>query len=452
MAFKVNNSEYSISGTLGTGQSLNNSEYKIDFIIGDLITVLSNVNYEMQLGLLYQWNATNIGDTTSPTYSGNKTNATSTTPKINQDIQINLTMNDETGLSHFIFSWNNSGSFANDSAVAISGLSYIMSLNKTATDYNTSDFIHPTIGWKVYFNDTSNNQNETDVFTFRLINTAPTINASTYFGNTPQNGAINNTNIIITGGCTDIDNDILYYYFYLDSSSPPYVLKQSNTSNSYITNLSIDGTYYYRYVCGDLKLTSGFSAIRSYIFNITTISNIINYSITTTSATINWTTDELTNSTLFYGTTTSVLNEISNSSFFLSHSISLTNLNPNTLYYYNVSSCESGGYCTTSSQYSFTSLSIPTEVITPTGGAVSGGAVTLDQLKQQCLDKNMSYEIINDTIYCILKEEVLIEKPILKQVGIGLLSLFFILLIYGSIVKRRTIRKEKLKRQFKKQP
>ena len=116
-------------------------------------------------------------------------------------------------------------------------------------------------------------ENISNQFWYNVTNSAPTINTSQYFGSTPSDGGYGKTNITVTGGCTDIDGDAIYYYFYLDSSSPPYVLKQSNTSNSYNTNLTSDNTYYYRYACGDLELTSGFSTIRSYILD-TTLPNI----------------------------------------------------------------------------------------------------------------------------------------------------------------------------------
>jgi len=135
------------------------------------------------------------------------------------------------------------------------------------------------------------------------------------------------------------------------------------------------------------------------------ISNVINHSITSSNAIINWTTDELSNSTVYYGINSSVLNTTSNSSSVLLHSINLTNLTSNTLYYYNVSSCDSSGNCVTSSQYSFTTLSVPITITSsPSAGGASGGALTLEQIQQQCLDKNMSWLIVNNTLYCVEQE------------------------------------------------
>lgn len=86
-----------------------------------------------------------------------------------------------------------------------------------------------------------------------------------------------------------------------------------------------------------------------------TISNIQNISITNESATITWTTDVASNTSVFYGTTTS-LGSVSNTvDSVTSHSQPLSNLLNNTLYYYNVSSCSASG-CTNSTQYSFWTL------------------------------------------------------------------------------------------------
>ncbi|RLI99791.1 MAG: hypothetical protein DRP03_02450, partial [Candidatus Aenigmatarchaeota archaeon] len=75
----------------------------------------------------------------------------------------------------------------------------------------------------------------------------------------------------------------------------------------------------------------------------------------TDTATIIWDTLEASNSTIYYGI---AMNNLSNtktdSSFVLSHSLTLTNLELNKTYYYNVSSCDQAGNCNYSGIYNFT--------------------------------------------------------------------------------------------------
>jgi len=73
---------------------------------------------------------------------------------------------------------------------------------------------------------------------------------------------------------------------------------------------------------------------------------ISNLTINTTneSATINWTTDELTNTSVKYGNTTSLGNIVTNTSFLLNHTLTLT-IPSNTTIYFNITSCDSLGAC-----------------------------------------------------------------------------------------------------------
>ncbi len=76
------------------------------------------------------------------------------------------------------------------------------------------------------------------------------------------------------------------------------------------------------------------------------ISDVNAGNITTSSATITWTTDEPGNSTVNYGPTKSLGFSASDSRFVTGHAIDLSNLNPATLYYYEVSSTSEVGNIT----------------------------------------------------------------------------------------------------------
>ena len=109
-----------------------------------------------------------VQDFTGPTWANMRDNSTATGPQINGSIQLNVTLNDDTALSSFTFSWNGTGTWLNDSPVTISGTTYQVILNKTANFTGK-----PTVGWMVYFNDSASNKNQTSIATFKVKDTAP---------------------------------------------------------------------------------------------------------------------------------------------------------------------------------------------------------------------------------------------------------------------------------------
>jgi hypothetical protein len=143
-------------------------------------------------------------------------------------------------------------------------------------------------------------------------------------------------------------------------------------------NITLDlvlptGTYYWYVQTIDTGLAkSNWSERQSLTVNAdaTTpgISSVSSSSVTTSTATITWTTDEMANSSVHYGTTTSTSSFSGSAGWTMSHSISLSGLSTSTLYYYNVSSCDDSSNCDTSSQYNFT-----TSAETPPPGSPGGG-------------------------------------------------------------------------------
>jgi len=84
------------------------------------------------------------------------------------------------------------------------------------------------------------------------------------------------------------------------------------------------------------------------------ISSILNKSITNDSAVITWNTDDPSNSTVDYGLSPSSLTSVAvDTSIVTNHSVNLSNLDSYTSYYYNVSSCNLNGFCSTSNLLSF---------------------------------------------------------------------------------------------------
>jgi len=114
------------------------------------------------------------------------------------------------------------------------------------------------------------------------------------------------------------------------------------------------------------------------------ISSIAASSITTSGATINWTTDVASTSQVEYGTTTSYGSSTTvNSNLVTSHSVALTGLSANTLYHFAVLSTNSGGTQSVSGDSAFqtssgTSGTPPTVSITaPAANTTVSGTVTV---------------------------------------------------------------------------
>ena len=110
------------------------------------------------------------------------------------------------------------------------------------------------------------------------------------------------------------------------------------------------------------------------------ISNVSSTLITSSEAVIIWQTDNLTNSTVYYGTAVPLVLSSDSLTLVISHLVRLSSLSSSTLYYYNVSSCDSVGNCNTSMQFNFTTLEAASAISnsgSSNGGGSSGGG-TID--------------------------------------------------------------------------
>ncbi|MEK6897034.1 MAG: hypothetical protein AABW93_00730, partial [Nanoarchaeota archaeon] len=113
-----------------------------------------------------EWPVT-TGDTIVPKWSLNSTNGT----VAGTFIEHRVNWSDDTALKSYIFSFDNgTGSFTNDSAVGMTGVTNWSNVTKGVNTTAGS-----TIRWIVYANDTAGNLNNTATFSYVTTNTAPTI-------------------------------------------------------------------------------------------------------------------------------------------------------------------------------------------------------------------------------------------------------------------------------------
>jgi hypothetical protein len=135
---------------------------------------------------------------------------------------------------------------------------------------------------------------------------------------------------------------------------------QSNSASDINMNIGIlasSGNLSFRAI-----LHSNDGSYTPYLDNIFTVydsdapiaSNVNASLVADTTAIITWATNENANSTINYGIDLSLSSSNSNSTFSITHSTLLTSLSAGTLYFYNVTSCDTYGNCGTSGTYNFT--------------------------------------------------------------------------------------------------
>ncbi len=119
------------------------------------------------------------------------------------------------------------------------------------------------------------------------------------------------------------------------------------------------------------------------------LNNIVVSGISTNSAKITWTTDQLTDSLVDYGTTLSYGNTTNNATLTTSHTILLNSLTPGITYHFKVTSKNSYGFSTSSGDFTFVTSNPPTisaiaiSNITPNSATITW---TTDQLSDSFVD------------------------------------------------------------------
>ncbi len=190
------------------------------------------------------------------------------------------------------------------------------------------------------------NQNQSYICNFSSQNVLSLQNSSFFIWNS-SNHLIFNTSQNITG---IINSSIFYYNFSNEGNYSWNCMVLDNNSNSEFG----DSNHSIRY---DITFP-----------NITSLSS----SVTSTTAFINWTTNENSNHSFFYGSNINLAYNISNANYSLSYNVSLTGLLSSTIYYYNITNCDMAGNCITNGTFNFTTSSQVIEVGSSSGS--SGGS------------------------------------------------------------------------------
>lgn len=149
-----------------------------------------------------------------------------------------------------------------------------------------------------------------------------------------------------------------------------------------LTSLTPDTVYHFRITSKDQNGNSATSQDLTFTtaaLQALTISNVRAVSITDKSAVIMWDSNIPASSSINYGPSKSLGLPASVPGDVTSHVINLTGLNPNTTYFYKVTSSDSTGQTVTSASYSFRTLGDLTPPTNPTLTATAGDQVVLLQ-------------------------------------------------------------------------
>jgi peptidoglycan hydrolase-like protein with peptidoglycan-binding domain len=145
-----------------------------------------------------------------------------------------------------------------------------------------------------------------------------------------------------------------------------------------LTGLSASTTYYFVVESKDKKGNTATSSQQSFVTTGTTapgdttppnVTAISSSNVSTSTATVSWTTNENADSKVYYSTatplSTSTASTKTDGAMVTSHSLGLTGLTPNTTYYYKVESTDAAGNKTLSSETSFNTQALPPADTTP---------------------------------------------------------------------------------------
>jgi len=233
---------------------------------------------------------------------------------------------------------------------------YDTSSNTWSVQYNVSTLMEGSHIVTASARDSAGNENRSESVTFTVdLATKPSVSLTSPADN------VKSSNNTITFVCSAQDNlDLASITIYGNWSSwhanETHPITGSKNSTEF-TKILPDGAHRWTCFAEDSESYAAFAS-QNYTLLIDTappqVSAIVAGSLTENSAEITWATDEDTNSTLAYGTTTAPDTFSSSNSLVKSHSLSVGSLSASTIYHYTVTSCDSFGNCATSNLNNFT--------------------------------------------------------------------------------------------------
>jgi hypothetical protein len=236
------------------------------------------------------------------------------------------------------------------------------------SSYITAGQVQGTGLWIIAY-DTSNNRNEytnQSVADIVIDTVGPEVTVIS-----PSSAYTNSVSIMFNINSTDVANSAACWMTLNNGSNNATMTKLGDNFNC--TSSIAEGNYLARYYCNDTlgnlnnSVTTNFTVDRQ----APAVPNVIS-SVSSSGATISYTSNESVNINVTYGTSASLGSSATSSSYAPSGSVDISGLSASTLYYYNATVCDQAGNCATNGTYNFTT-SVASTGGTTTGGAGGGG-------------------------------------------------------------------------------
>jgi hypothetical protein len=219
-------------------------------------------------------------------------------------------------------------------------------------------------------------------------NTAPVISGVSASG-------ISGSSATITWTTDQASSSLVQYGATTAYGSSSGVNSSMTTSHSMtLSGLKAGSTYNYDVTSANASGTSATSA--NYTFSTPAqapvISNVVAGSISGTSATITWTTDQPSSSQIQYGTSSSYGSSSNlNPSLTTTHSVTITGLTPGTTYDYAVTSANSNGNSATSPNFTFTTVLQAPVISAVSVSSITGTSVVISWTTDQASSSRVNY-------------------------------------------------------------
>jgi hypothetical protein len=228
--------------------------------------------------------------------------------------------------------------------------------------------------------------------------TPPQVGYVSYWG-------VNNTGITISWS-TDVlaTTQLAYGTTNALGQMSPLQTAMANSHGVVLTTLNPGTTYYFVAQSTGANGATGHSTTYSFTTTGTqtiaapVISNVVATSVSNTSETITWTTDQVASSQVSYGlTTTYTLSSTLDPTLVTSHSVTLTGLTPGTAYDFDVMSANSSAVSSTSGNSTFTTAgTAPAPMISNVSSSgVTSGTATITWTTDQAATSVVNYGLTN---------------------------------------------------------
>jgi hypothetical protein len=151
-----------------------------------------------------------------------------------------------------------------------------------------------------------------------------------------------------------------------------------------------------------------------------TVSSVASTSISATGATIGWTTNQTSTSQVEYGTTTAYgTSSATSTALATSHSVALTGLTAGTTYHYAVVSTNAASQTTTSTDYTFTTPTLPPTVSSVASTSISATGATIGWTTNQTSTSQVEYGTTTDYTFTTTAAPAPVTSVTGEVTGIG---------------------------------